>query len=505
MSSLPLEGYATEPSVVQGDTLELHFRSEHPTYQLVVLQQQLSLVEIAQFGSYEGHAWSIPDSAWYGCDWPTTQRIPIPESWSPGAYLARATAGVDSTRLPFVVRARVPGSHGSILVQLSTNTWQAYNRYGGKSLYGAYRPGLVSRAHRVSFLRPQEGTEFQTYWEYPFISYLEREHFDYEVCTNYDLHRDPHLLEAYRVFVSVGHDEYYSKEMFDALERFADTGGALAFFSANTLWWQVRFEDNGHTLVCFKNSSLDPLLGVDDSRVTVNWHSWPVLRPPARLMGGYFSDSWGITEAPYVVQDPHHWVFAGTSVSVGQAFGYPMVGFEADARTADSPANVQVIARADVPDLNSGGVLRPAEMVFHERPGGGVVFAGGTVNYTQGLVQYYNRSTETFGTLDPVAIAVTNNVLRRFSAEQESNALPSEFSLSIRTATIDTGFRLWLTASEPARAALYDVAGRRVNLLSLLSSGMSSFDLRNTPSGIYFLCVRLDGRPDVTYKVPLVK
>ena len=499
LGALPLEGYLTETSLRQGEPLELHVRSEDPTYHVTLLQQRASLVKIADLGDFVGYNWSVPDSAWRGCNWPVTERVSVPDSWRPGAYLARLTAGPDSTRIPFVVRSRIPGSYAPILVQLSTNTWQAYNRYGGKSLYGAYAPGLVGRAYRVSFQRPFEGPygtiEYALLWEYPFISFLESQGYLYEVCTNLDVHREPGLLDSYRLFVSVGHDEYYSKEMFDALEHFANSGGNLAFFSANTLWWQVRYEDAEQTMVCFKNASLDPLLHVDDTRVTVNWNAWPVLRPPATLMGVYYNNSSGIPEGPYRVYDPDHWAYAGVRVSPGQEFGYPMVGFEVDARTSDSPANVAVIARMELPDSDDGGVLRQAEMVYHERPGGGAVFAGGTVNYVQGIVPYYNPRMGLDGQADPVARAVTNNVLRRLSSGSTGGVGKHQPAASIRVITLGGDRYLEVTAPTPGVVFVHDVRGRSVVQFAHAGGNPTRFELcpNCMASGIYFATFRGPG------------
>jgi hypothetical protein len=416
-------------SVVQGGTLELHVRSQLPNYRVRIFRQGRQLDPIAVAGTYIGRNFALPAESWErGCGWPVTCRIPIDPAWLPGAYLARVEHQTTFTWIPFVVRARDPGAYGRILVQLSTNTWQAYNRHGGKSFYGAYAPGASGPARRLSFHRPYDyyatdGSGQLFLWEAPFLSFLESRGYDYEVCTNFDLHRYPGLLDSYRLFVSVGHDEYYSKEMFDELERFADAGGNLAFFSGNTIWWQVRFEDEGQTMVCYKSAALDPLTGIDDARVTVNWPDWPVRRSPARLTGLVYNGSWGVPTGGYQVVDPDHWAYRGVAVDSGQTFGSPMVGFEIDSRSADSPPVLDVIARTDLPDANNGGVLRACEMVYHERtaaygfPGGGgaKIFAAGTVNYTQGLVPGYIGWIRSAGREDPIAQAVTANVLDRLA------------------------------------------------------------------------------------------
>jgi hypothetical protein len=441
-------------SVAQGDTLCLHVRSSVPEYLLSIMRQgrRLDLVDFE--GPQVGKDWPIPATAWEGCNWPVTARVPIGRNWRPGAYLARMDAEGVSNYIPFVVRARTPGSYGPILVQLSVTTWQAYNRYGGKSLYGAWAPGLAGKAQTVSFERPYDyfatdGSGQFFLWEAPFLEWLESQGYAYEVCTNLDVHATPHLLDRYALFVSVGHDEYYSKEMYDALERFVDRGGNLAFLSGNTLWWQVRFEPGLHTMVCYKDAHLDPLTGIDDSRVTVNWNAPPVNRPPARLMGVYFNGSWGIPAGGYRVVDHAHWVFRGADVEANQAFGYPAVGFEVDARTSDSPPKLDVIARTELPDANNGGILRACEMVYFERtpaygfPGGhgGKVFSTGSVNFTQGLERSYNGWIKTTGREDPVVRRVTQNVLDRLGCRlAAANLLYPEEGAQLTEASVRVGW-----------------------------------------------------------------
>lgn len=103
-------------------------------------------------------------------------------------------------------------------------------------------------------------------------------------CTSFDLHYDASLLGGYQLFVSAGHDEYWTKEMRDQVEAFVLAGGNAAFFSGNVCWGEVRLEDGGRTLVCYKNVVEDPLRG-DDARLTGIWSSLPANRPENQLTG----------------------------------------------------------------------------------------------------------------------------------------------------------------------------------------------------------------------------
>ena len=120
----------------------------------------------------------------------------------------------------------------------------------------------------MSFERPA-GTNPQD--ALVFVRWLEKSSIVVDYCTSMDLHADSGLLRHYRIFVSPGHDEYWSREMRDQVEAFVRAGGNAAFFSGDTAGWQVRFEDEGRTLVCFRDALEDPLAGVENERVTVQW------------------------------------------------------------------------------------------------------------------------------------------------------------------------------------------------------------------------------------------
>ena len=97
-------------------------------------------------------------------------------------------------------------------------------------------------------------------WEVPFIQWAERNGYNLEYAVNSDLEFHPELLDHYRLVLSVGHDEYWSAPMRDAVQRFISKGGNLAFFGGNSLARQVRFENRGSEMVCWKHAYReDPL------------------------------------------------------------------------------------------------------------------------------------------------------------------------------------------------------------------------------------------------------
>ena len=205
------------------------------------------------------------------CDWPAALAIGIPQAWSSGCYEAQARSGETlSNRMFFVVRPSHPGRDAKILLQLATNTYNAYNGWGGFSLYTYWGPAHWDKVHepgdelgrRVSFQRPFGGIDRN--WELPFIQWAETNGYRIDYAINSDLEFHPEILEHYKLVLSVGHDEYWSAPMRDHLEAYIANGGNVAFFSGNTCCWQVRSEDRGNDLVCWKEAyKQDPLYQPD--------------------------------------------------------------------------------------------------------------------------------------------------------------------------------------------------------------------------------------------------
>ena len=152
-----------------------------------------------------------------------------------------------------------------------------------------------------------------------------------DVAVNSDLEQHPEVVDGYSMLVSVGHDEYWSWGMRDTAESFVERGGNIAFLSGNSVCWQVRFEDDGHTMVSYKaDPEADPLYGTDQQHlVSTLWCSQIVGRPENHLTGlsfsrgGYIRMGNAVPKASggYTTWRPDHWVFAGTDVHYGDLFG----------------------------------------------------------------------------------------------------------------------------------------------------------------------------------------
>ena len=144
-----------------------------------------------------------------------------------------------------------PERRAQILVHVPVNTWQAYNPWGGKSLYDINSEG--GRANRVSFERPLRLDYFQTWeWEIQLVRFLEREGYDVAYQTDVDTHRDPASLERHRLVVVDGHDEYWTSATRTAFDAARDAGTNLAFIGANIGYWRISYEDGERTIAVDK-------------------------------------------------------------------------------------------------------------------------------------------------------------------------------------------------------------------------------------------------------------
>lgn len=225
------------------------------------------------------------------------------------------------------------------------------------------------------------------------LNQLVADGFDPECITEWDIASNPAILEAYDVVVFSGHHEYISRNTFDALEANHYRGGNLAFFSGNDLWWQVRFDDQGDRLICYKyRYEEDPLFGIDDSLVTNWWHAEPVNRPGETLQGvGYAEYSWWFENEDFHVADCNHFAFEGTGLKDGDVLGEKLACAETDHITPFSPSKMDILlsTRRDrirpgyehvtIPYVDVQAVYYEDSPAYGFPDGrGGQVFSGGT-------------------------------------------------------------------------------------------------------------------------------
>ena len=398
-----IEGYASAVSVKANDTLDFHVRAaaaqSHFTMNVYRRGVSDTLVKTCEADAFVPGAQDDAALAVEGCGWPPASacRTVVPAEWSSGYYVAKFSANGEEAWAPFVVRAAAPAAR--ILAKLSDTTSNAYNAWGGRGFY------TTPFAPRISFDRPYDDLALYERYQLPFIRWAERRGYAIDYCSSIDLHVNPLQLQGYRLFLSLGHDEYWSLEMRDQVEAFLASGGNVCFFSANTCFWQIRldFADGKRSMICYKEAEAghpqDPERG-DPRRVTTEWSKPPVNRPENSMTGVSYRDGAGWWVDPvdparrfrgYTVADSSHWAFNGTNLADGDTFGAgdsvdaTILGYETDATGGGTPQDFAVLARADLRDWAPNGQGGYAAMGTYRR--NGVVFTAGTVNWSAGLSQ----------------------------------------------------------------------------------------------------------------------
>jgi len=319
--------------------------------------------------------------------WPITNVIRVGATWTSGYYIANLVllAGPSAgrgTSVPFIVKAPLL-EPSRILVQAPVNTWQAYNSWGGESLYG----GTNGPAHMVSFNRPysfRPSIRPLLVDEYPLVRFLEQRGYDVSYTTNVDVDSDPGELLHHRLFISVAHDEYWTKGIRDGLDRARDLGTNLAFVGGNDGYWQVRYADDRRTLVEYRSAVLDP--DPNPAEKTVSFRS--LGRPECELVGVEYQGGLNPANAPaqdYAVVPSaltNPW-FRNTGFAPTSAVK-EVVGHEGDA----------VVPDCDVPRptvLFHYQAPRPADAVGYTATSGARVFAAGSIDFDWALMPHSYR------------------------------------------------------------------------------------------------------------------
>lgn len=442
--ALYIEGYAGQTSYAPGDDLELHIASNLPRVAITIHRLGRDAEKVWESSDVEASDPPIPDrAASHGCDWPVTHRMTVPDDWETGYYEATLMAEdhggqfvhrsrrTAQSSLFFVVRAEDPGQRSKILLQLSTNTYNAYTNWGGHSLYAYHdRDGL--QGHRVSFHRPQS-SQFAN-WERPFVAWAESAGYTIDYAANSDLEFRPELLDNYRLVLSVGHDEYWSAPMRDHLEQYIARGGNVAFFSGNTCCWQVRSEDAGAALTCWKQwYNWDPIYRAGDQKLLSTLWSHHLVRRPENqltgvgfLWGGYHRSHGQLMDGPgsYIVHRPEHWIFENTKLKRDDRFGGKdtIVGYECDGcqlrwedglpyPTSEDGTPETFTVLGTCPAQWAPGDSHWYEQFPKDRVGaavmgvyrqGGTVFTSGSTDWAHGLAGG-----------DPTVVQITQNILDR--------------------------------------------------------------------------------------------
>lgn len=436
-----IQGFATDISVNRGNAVNFKIKST-AAYRL----------DIYRMGYYGGNGArkvatlsSLPIQNQPACltnatglidcgNWAQSASWTVPSDAASGIYFARAVRSDTNgaSHIMFVVRD--DASTSPLLFQTSDTTWQAYNNYGGNSLYQGTGPGTGGaangRAYKVSYNRPfntrnvDNGQDWVFNVEYPMVRWLEANGYNVSYFTGLDSDRRGNLINNHKVFLSVGHDEYWSGTQRANVEAARDAGVHLAFFSGNEVFWKTRWENSidasatvNRTLVCYKEThdfpnNRDP---ADPPTWTGTWRD-PRNSPPAdggrpenALLGTIFTVNDGATTSITVPEaDGKMRFWRNTSIAnlaTGTSATLPngTLGYEWD-EDLDNGFRPAGLIRLSTTIVNNAPVLTDygstfgsgtanhALTLYRSGSSGALVFGTGTVQWPWGLDSTHDRS-----------------------------------------------------------------------------------------------------------------
>jgi len=296
--STNIQGFTTDISVNAGQTLFFKINSNAAAYS----------INIFRIGYYQGNrarlVASVSPSAplpqnqppcltdrstgLTDCgNWAISASWVVPSTATSGVYFAQLVRSDTGEASPVLFVVRNDASYSDILAQTSDEGWHAYNDFGGYSLY----TGEVSRAYKVSYNRPFNVPNVYAWFfsaEYPMIRWLEANGYDVSYFTGVDTDRNGALISQHKVFMSIGHDEYWSGGQRVNVEAARAAGVNLAFFSGNEIFWKTRWESSidgtnapYRTLVCYKETLENKVIDPADPPIWTGMWRDPRFSPPA--------------------------------------------------------------------------------------------------------------------------------------------------------------------------------------------------------------------------------
>ncbi|MDR6506665.1 DUF4082 domain-containing protein [Arthrobacter oryzae] len=427
-----IQGFATEISVNAGQPINFKVDTNASNYTIAIYRtgwyqglgaRKIANVTPSAFRQAQPQCLSDVATELYDCGtWAVSATWQVPATAVSGVYVAlltRPDTGGQS-HITFIVRS--DGSHSDVVFQTSDTTWQAYNTYGGSDFYEG---GANGRAYKVSYNRPvvtrggPDGRDFYFSNEYPLVRFLEKNGYDVSYISGVDTDRSGSLLLNHKVFLSVGHDEYWSGAQRDNVQAARDAGVNLQFLSGNEMYWRTRYEPSQvdgtayRTLTSYKetwaNSKIDP---------STQWTgTWRDPRFASQANGGGLPEN-GLTGTLYMSN------FTDLPVTVSAAEGKARLWRNTSLASLASGSSAQLaphtVGYESNEDLDNGfrpsGLVRlstttgPAEqylqdfgntvkagstthnITLYRAASGALVFSAGTVQWTWGLDQEHDGS-----------------------------------------------------------------------------------------------------------------
>lgn len=445
-----IEGYCSQTSVKAGQNISFHV-STNPASPFTI--------EIYRTGYYGGaggrHVLSLgpfqgttqPDppigpNRVRECRWEPCAELKIPDDWVSGVYVGKLTAEREGWQsyVVFIVR---DDRRADFIFQCSDTTWQAYNRWPNQ--FALYDDGkdkwYCGPGVDVSFDRPygkycqildaplSTGSGSWFLWEFPFAFWMEAKGYDVTYISNLDTHADPQGLLRAKGFLSIGHDEYYSIEMYRHLKAAIAAGVNACFFSGDTCWGRIdprRSSRGTPNRVFSRIDAFGPALPGADAWAGAS--KFPYQTPSESELIGARNAPPVTGGAAWECSLPDHWIFAGTDMRKGE--GIPgLVGWEWMGLPADIPG-LEVVSTGRTRNSTQGpkgeGVYTAT---IYPGPKGNFVFNAATCWWADALSEPpgYVRPkvyTEPLGP-DKRAQRITTNILDRIKGLGQPSERPN--------------------------------------------------------------------------------
>ncbi|MFB7527373.1 N,N-dimethylformamidase beta subunit family domain-containing protein [Streptomyces sp. NPDC056178] len=423
-----VEGYTDKVSVLPGEEFGLHVSTTAPAFRVSAYrvgwydgaQARLVWRSHRVAGAVQARPRILPATRTVRADWRRSLRVRA-DGWPEGAYLLRLDADNGHQRyVPLIVRSA--SAAGRTVLMHAVATWQAYNVWGGYSLYQGENGAYGTRSLAVDFDRPYDGNGAEKFmvYERAVVVLAERLGIPLAYTTGTDVHRDPGILQGAAAALSLGHDEYWTPQQRAHVTRARDAGTNVAFLGANACFRRIRLEPDAtgadRTVVCYKTDYRDDPYLADHADMPTNDFRQPPGASPESSLTGVLYEGYPV-DAPYVVQGSDHWIFERTGVKRGDSFDH-LVGVEYDRVIPEmpTPAPLEVIAHSP---LVCKGTHSHADSAYYTVPSGAGVFASGTMRWVEALMAGTRENGRNHGMdarTGAFVTRATENLLQAFAA-----------------------------------------------------------------------------------------
>ena len=407
-----IEGYCSANSVRAGEKLQIMVSTDPETaFKLEIFRTGYYNGDgarlVKRFGALKGVPQPVPpvgENYLRECQWEPSVEFTIPEDWLSGVYLGKLTGEFTGTQsyVIFIVRDDRPCD---LLFQCSDLTWSAYNRWPTDfSIYSRHEgrsstsvpSGSVSFdrpyalfTHPVNKIKASVGSGEFLPWEFPLSFWLEQHGYDVSYISNVDTHADPAGLLRTKGFISVGHDEYWSLQMYDNVLKARDEGVSLAFLSANAVLCVVPMlpsTDGTPNRIIRREGWFfgeNSEFGSAEERRSVNQEGFePVMGPDGSLLMGNRTTPPVMGAGDWTCAKPDHWLFEGTGMKKGDSIE-GLVGWEWHGAPMMDLPGMQIVAEGET--LMTGKNPGHYTATIYDGPKGNVVFNAATIWWANGL------------------------------------------------------------------------------------------------------------------------